>query len=117
MKGTASLLPASKSISNRALIINALAGDGASLHNLSDANDTQLMLRLVGSSDRTIDVEDAGTTMRFLTAYFAVTDAASRRIIGSYDRRGRRGYYHALSHGLLRRNRKEETSYRNRSHD
>ena len=84
MKGTASLLPASKSISNRALIINALAGDGASLHNLSDANDTQLMLRLVGSSDRTIDVEDAGTTMRFLTAYFAVT--GKKKILTGTDR-------------------------------
>lgn len=74
MKGTAKLLPASKSISNRALIINALAGNKSGLHNLSDANDTQLMLRLVSSSDKTIDVEDAGTTMRFLTAFFAVTN-------------------------------------------
>ena len=73
LQGTASYLPASKSISNRALIINALAGSESSLHNLSDANDTQLMLRLIKSPDRTIDVEDAGTTMRFLTAYFAVT--------------------------------------------
>jgi 3-phosphoshikimate 1-carboxyvinyltransferase len=74
LKGEASLLPASKSISNRALIINALAGGRSELHNLSDANDTQLMLRLVRSEDRTIDAEDAGTTMRFLTAYFAVTN-------------------------------------------
>lgn len=73
LNGTAALLPASKSISNRALIINALAGGTANLHNLSDANDTQLMLRLVNASDNTIDVEDAGTTMRFLTAYFTVT--------------------------------------------
>lgn len=74
MKGEASLLPASKSISNRVLIINALAGGKSDLRNLSDANDTQLMLRLVSSKDRVIDVEDAGTTMRFLTAYFAVTN-------------------------------------------
>ncbi|HEY5919155.1 MAG TPA: 3-phosphoshikimate 1-carboxyvinyltransferase [Chryseolinea sp.] len=73
MKGKASLLPASKSISNRALIINALAGNSSKLENLSDANDTQLMLRLVNSKDPIIDVEDAGTTMRFLTAYFSVT--------------------------------------------
>ena len=31
------------------------------------------MLKLVNSKERTIDVEDAGTTMRFLTAYFSVT--------------------------------------------
>jgi 3-phosphoshikimate 1-carboxyvinyltransferase len=74
LKGEASLLPASKSISNRALIINALAGGTSALHNLSDANDTQLMLRLVNAKDKVIDVEDAGTTMRFLTAYFAATN-------------------------------------------
>jgi 3-phosphoshikimate 1-carboxyvinyltransferase len=74
LHGTAEKLPASKSISNRALIINALAGSQSTLHNLSDANDTQLMLRLVNSADAVIDVEDAGTTMRFLTAYFAVTN-------------------------------------------
>lgn len=74
IRGTASLLPASKSISNRALIINALAGSKSQLHNLSDANDTQLMLKLVNSNDPVIDVEDAGTTMRFLTAFFSVTN-------------------------------------------
>ncbi|HEY3402834.1 MAG TPA: 3-phosphoshikimate 1-carboxyvinyltransferase [Ohtaekwangia sp.] len=73
LQGTASLLPASKSINNRALIIKALAGGTSELHNLSDANDTQLMLRLVNSNDKVIDVEDAGTTMRFLTAFFAVS--------------------------------------------
>jgi 3-phosphoshikimate 1-carboxyvinyltransferase len=73
LMGEAALLPASKSISNRALIINALAGGRSQLHNLSDANDTQLMLRLVNATDKLINVEDAGTTMRFLTAYFAVT--------------------------------------------
>jgi 3-phosphoshikimate 1-carboxyvinyltransferase len=74
LKGTANLLPASKSISNRALIINALAGGQSALQNLSDANDTQLMLRLLNSADPVIDVEDAGTTMRFLTAFFTVTN-------------------------------------------
>lgn len=73
IKGTAKLLPASKSISNRALIIRALAGGSAMLSNLSDANDTRLMLNLITSGEPIIDVEDAGTTMRFLTAYFAVT--------------------------------------------
>jgi len=32
------------------------------------------MLRLVNASENEIDVEDAGTTMRFLTAYFAITN-------------------------------------------
>lgn len=73
VNGEITLLPASKSISNRVLIINALAGGRSILHNLSDANDTQLMLRLVNSGDKVIDVEDAGTTMRFLTAFFSIT--------------------------------------------
>lgn len=67
-------MPASKSISNRVLIISALAKEKSSLHNLSDANDTQLMLKRVHSSEYEIDVEDAGTTMRFLTAYFSITN-------------------------------------------
>lgn len=74
LQGTAELLPASKSISNRVLIMDALSGNKSILNNLSDANDTQLMLRLVGSKENLIDVEDAGTTMRFLTAYFAITN-------------------------------------------
>lgn len=74
LSGIVDNLPASKSISNRALILNALSGNKSTLHNLSDANDTQLMLRLVCSRDTTIDVEDAGTTMRFLTAYFSATN-------------------------------------------
>jgi 3-phosphoshikimate 1-carboxyvinyltransferase len=74
LRGTATALPASKSISNRVLIMNALAKGQSALHNLSDANDTQLMLRLVNSPETEIDVEDAGTTMRFLTAYFSITN-------------------------------------------
>ncbi len=74
VSGTAYLLPASKSLSNRALILAALARGASALSNLSNANDTQLMQRLITSSEKTINVEDAGTTMRFLTAYFAATN-------------------------------------------
>lgn len=67
-------LPASKSESNRVLILQALAG-GGNLANLSDANDTQLMQRLLSAPDAdVVDAEDAGTVMRFLTAYLAVTN-------------------------------------------
>lgn len=66
-------LPASKSEANRALIISALSGAMAELHNLSEANDTQLLQRLLKSDSETIDAEDAGTVMRFLTAYYAIT--------------------------------------------
>lgn len=70
--GTVSELPASKSISNRALILKALEGNRSVVSNLSAARDTVLMTNLVSSVDKTIDVMDAGTTMRFLTAYFSV---------------------------------------------
>ena len=66
-------LPASKSEANRALIIAALAGPGSTIENLSEANDTQLLQRLLQSNADTIDAEDAGTVMRFLTAYYAIT--------------------------------------------
>lgn len=65
-------LPASKSISNRVLILNALCETKANLHNLSEARDTKTMLRLLAEEEETLDVLDAGTTMRFLTAYLAV---------------------------------------------
>lgn len=72
ISGLVKNLPSSKSISNRAIIIKALAGNSAQLLNLSDANDTRLMLELITSKDQVLDVEDAGTTMRFLTAFKAV---------------------------------------------
>jgi 3-phosphoshikimate 1-carboxyvinyltransferase len=67
-------LASSKSESNRALIINALTQFKGQLENISSARDTQTMMRLLQSSDVVADVLDAGTTMRFLTAYFAVTN-------------------------------------------
>jgi 3-phosphoshikimate 1-carboxyvinyltransferase len=74
LSGTAYKLSSSKSISNRALILKALSGNQSTVSNLSDARDTILMTNLVGSTNKTIDVMDAGTTMRFLTAYFAITN-------------------------------------------
>jgi len=65
--------PSSKSESNRVLIIDALTGLKSNLQNLSNARDTQTMIRLLKSTDETLDVIDAGTTMRFLTAYLAIT--------------------------------------------
>ncbi|WP_373513568.1 3-phosphoshikimate 1-carboxyvinyltransferase [Persicitalea sp.] len=66
-------LTASKSECNRALIIDALTGFKSTLTNISEARDCQTMQRLLASDDRMADVIDAGTTMRFLTAYFAIT--------------------------------------------
>ncbi len=67
------VLPASKSESNRALILAALAGNFDTIGNLSTARDTQTLNRLLKSREDTLDVMDAGTTMRFLTAYLSIT--------------------------------------------
>ncbi len=64
-------LPSSKSISNRLLIIRALCPGGFSINNLSDAGDTKLLLELLSSPRSHYDAGDAGTVMRFLTAYLA----------------------------------------------
>lgn len=67
-------LPSSKSESNRALIIDALTQGENRLLNLAEARDTQTMIRLLRENPPIYDVLDAGTTMRFLTAYAAVTN-------------------------------------------
>lgn len=71
LQGTISL-PASKSISARALIIAALAGD-THLENLSDCDDTLVLRRALSERSAEIDIHAAGTAMRFGTAFFAVT--------------------------------------------
>ncbi len=71
-KPTATIkLPGSKSLSNRLLIIDALSGFGSEIKKLSSANDTQLLQRLLQNDGEVLNAEDAGTTYRFLTAYFA----------------------------------------------
>ena len=67
-------LPASKSISNRALVLHALSGSRTRPTNLSDCDDTQVMIHaLTGHPADTVDIGAAGTAMRFLTAYLSVT--------------------------------------------
>ncbi|MEX0883931.1 MAG: 3-phosphoshikimate 1-carboxyvinyltransferase, partial [Cyclobacteriaceae bacterium] len=66
-------LPASKSESNRVLVIDALTKGTNMITNLAEARDTQTMIRLLKEDPPTYDVLDAGTTMRFLTAYLALS--------------------------------------------
>ncbi len=61
-------LPASKSICNRALILNALSYSPYEIQNLSDCDDTDVMVKALNSNDSHFDVKAAGTAMRFLTA-------------------------------------------------
>ena len=65
-------LPASKSISNRALIIYSLSGGHMLPQNLSDCDDTEVIINALRYMSETIDIKAAGTAMRFLTAYLSV---------------------------------------------
>lgn len=64
-------LPASKSISNRLLIINALSGNKGLPGGLSDSDDTDVMVKALSSTSVIHDIGHAGTSMRFLTAFFS----------------------------------------------
>lgn len=65
-------LPASKSISNRALIIYALSGGSKLPQNLSDCDDTNVIINAIRYMPDVIDIRAAGTAMRFMTAYLSV---------------------------------------------
>jgi len=71
-------LPSSKSISNRALIINALSYSPYPLSNLSDSDDTKVMLEALHSNNSKFDIGHAGTAMRFLTAFLS-------KIVGEWE--------------------------------
>nr|MBA3704520.1 3-phosphoshikimate 1-carboxyvinyltransferase [Bacteroidota bacterium] len=81
-------LTASKSESNRALIIQALCKEKFEIKNLASAQDTQTLQRILTSefqlpnSNFTHDVGAAGTTMRFLAAYFS-TKTGTHILTGS----------------------------------
>lgn len=64
-------LPASKSISNRALIIHALTGGATLPDNLSECDDTDVIVQALKDNPYEIDIKAAGTAMRFMTAYLA----------------------------------------------
>ena len=65
-------LPASKSISNRALIIYALSGGRALPENLSDCDDTEVIIDAMRYMPDEINIKGAGTAMRFMSAYLSV---------------------------------------------
>jgi len=64
-------LPASKSISNRLLIIQALCKQEFAITNLSNSEDTKSLQKALKDTATTIDVGAAGTSFRFLTAYLS----------------------------------------------
>jgi len=71
-------LPSSKSISNRALIINALSYNPYPLQNLCDSDDTVVLSAALNSNSNKFDIGHAGTAMRFLTAFLS-------KIVGEWE--------------------------------
>ena len=76
-------LPASKSISNRALIIYALSGGKVLPQNLSDCDDTEVIMNALEHLPQEIDIKAAGTAMRFMTAYLAATKQGEHVLTGT----------------------------------
>ncbi|MCX6230198.1 MAG: 3-phosphoshikimate 1-carboxyvinyltransferase [Bacteroidetes bacterium] len=74
-------LPSSKSITNRALILNFLSKKSFNVYNLSSADDSILLNNILNKLSpstenniiKEIFVDNAGTAMRFLTALLSVT--------------------------------------------
>ena len=76
-------LPASKSISNRALIIHALSGGKILPENLSDCDDTEVIIHALQHNPYEIDIKAAGTAMRFMTAYLSVKKGEEHVLTGT----------------------------------
>jgi 3-phosphoshikimate 1-carboxyvinyltransferase len=66
-------LPASKSICNRVLLLQKVLGVNTKIQNISTADDSVIMQFALQQNNGTVDVKNAGTCMRFLTAYYAAT--------------------------------------------
>jgi 3-phosphoshikimate 1-carboxyvinyltransferase len=64
-------LPLSKSISNRALVINALIDGALPLKKVAKCDDTDVMVAALSSDEACVNIGAAGTAMRFLTAYYS----------------------------------------------
>ena len=72
----------SKSVSNRLLILQALFSE-LNIENISESDDSLIMQEALKSESEVIDVNHAGTTMRFLTAYFANLEGREVVLTGS----------------------------------
>ena len=77
-------LPGSKSVTNRAFIINALSRRQARIEGIAHCDDTTAIADALKRCDCAyIDIGAAGTAMRFLTAYFAAMSGVSLTLTGS----------------------------------
>ena len=78
----------SKSESNRLLALRAFTSY-FDIKNISDSDDTKVMLSAINSNKEEIDIGHAGTAMRFLTSYFSSIENSSIVLTGSKRMRER----------------------------
>ena len=81
-------LPASKSISNRALVISAMAAEmsGKAIlfpENLSNCDDTDVIVSALKEMPEEINIKAAGTAMRFMTAYLSILPGHNHVLTGT----------------------------------
>ncbi|WP_282123040.1 3-phosphoshikimate 1-carboxyvinyltransferase [Algibacter mikhailovii] len=72
----------SKSESNRLLLLQALYPE-FKLDNVSNSDDSNLMIKALNSDQTVVDIHHAGTAMRFLTAYFSIQEGRETVLTGS----------------------------------
>ena len=72
LSGSFLSITGSKSESNRLLILKALYPN-ITILNLSKSDDTNVLHKALASNSDTVDIHHAGTAMRFLTAFFAIS--------------------------------------------
>ena len=72
----------SKSETNRLLLLQSLYPN-LQIENASPSKDSEAMYRGLHSGESTIDIGDAGTAMRFLTAYYAACQSKEVILTGS----------------------------------
>lgn len=65
-------IAASKSLANRALLLQALSSNSFEILNLSDADDVLIMRKALNSKSERVNIGMAGTALRFLTAGFSI---------------------------------------------
>jgi len=73
----------SKSESNRVLILKYLFNRDIIIDNLSNSDDTKVLLKALENKTDIVDIHHAGTAMRFLTSLFAVTNKKNIILTGS----------------------------------
>jgi 3-phosphoshikimate 1-carboxyvinyltransferase len=82
ISGSVLSISGSKSESNRLLILKALYPN-INILNLSKSDDTNVLHRALTFKSSTIDIHHAGTAMRFLTAFFAISKSDDIILTGS----------------------------------